>query len=139
MRWFLALLLWGPAAPALDFDTTKPPPRSRIFLYDFARSKSESVGTRILPRRVHARYDATLDRWVWFLSDAKGRLPDPPEALAEGSVVSGAKLGAMQKEENYKLKEDGGWAPTRAGEEYRILVMTSPPKRKLLYPKSQRS
>lgn len=138
MKLLTVLLALCTVASALDFDTTGPSARGQVLLYDKTRGNAEPVGSRILPRRLHTRYDETLDRWVWFLTDAKGRLPQPPEALGEGSVVAGEKMGAPGRG-NFKLLEDGTWEPTPAGEEYRLTVMTNPPKKKLRYPASQRS
>lgn len=103
--------------------------RSAVSLYDFENHKPADIlaGQPLLPQRVYLAPNPDAGGSPsYVLTQFDGALPQPLEFIRDGSVLSGARLGAKNLEQNYVLTKEGTWVPTPQLEHYYFWVLTTP-------------
>ena len=99
-----------------------------IFLYDAASGQSLPVTGSPKPNRIHVRFSAEFNDWVFVLSDLRGKFPDPMEVLVTGAVVNGESVGAPGG--RYLFQPGGRWVSTNEPRRLRIIVLGDIPSYK---------
>jgi hypothetical protein len=78
------------------------------YLYEYARKSYRKAEKDLYPNRVYSIFEPDLDKWVLTITDEKGQLAEPREALVAGSVVAGNLIGA-DRGQRFELGKDGEW------------------------------
>lgn len=118
---FWISILFPLALHASPYEDVKEP----IFLYDYRTNKTLDADLPLKSNRVYVRFDSKFDKWVMVLTDKKGRLPEPGEGLATGTILKGTAIG-VSAEAKYKLEQSARWFPTLEPEVTKVLVAGSP-------------
>lgn len=90
-------------------------------------------GATLQPGRVYVVYNKDLEKKVFTITTPKGKLPQPPEGLAPGTVLPGSAIGAS-KGSNYLLTAAAKWVPTKNPVQRRYWTLTQFPEFRLAVP-----
>ncbi len=96
---------------------------------------------KLRPERAYAVWAKALGHWIFVLTDEAGKVRDPVEALAPGTVLPFFKVGG-EEGKRYLLTKQGTWKSTRAPyqrrvwqlgkvSQYRVFLSAETPRRRL--------
>lgn len=69
--------------------------------------------TYLLPKRVYLYFLETEKRWIWVITDAQAKLPNPLEGIRSSTVYPGSYVGAKDPKQKYWLNlEHAVWEKT---------------------------
>jgi len=106
--------------------------KTRLKIYELSRGEALPYNReKLQPNRVYLQKDEKEKSWAYALTDTRGRFPDPQEHFAPESVVPGPLLGGLYPKENYRLK-DGKWIRSEDPQKMILVVLTNPPRSKLI-------
>lgn len=101
------------------------------YLFSHAEQKTLDK-TQKLPNRVYAYIEEGTLNLIYLRSNLKGQFRSPEESLHQGTVLSGAEIGATNRRQHFKLTEKGDWEPTEDEWELRLFVRSNPPRLKVI-------
>lgn len=122
-RFFLFFLSMGFASGALAKKAAGP---ADVFLYEHGSNRSTLVAGVAKPNRLHVRFSAEFEDWVFVLSDAHGQFAEPMEVLVAGSVVPGDQIG-VSASLRYRFQSGARWTSTGESRRLRLIVLGSIP------------
>ena len=100
--------------------TMKP---TQVYRLDWRQKKTvaEPLKFPLKKNQVYVIRFAKLKGWRYALTDGKGNLTSPREALLPGSVLKANKIGLSGKK-HFELTASGSWKESREPELYRVWV-----------------
>lgn len=85
------------------------------------------------PEHLYVVFDEMLKRWVYALTDFRGQLPQPLEALTPGTVLDGVVLGG-EPGKHYLLSTKSKWEPTTRPLQRRVWIVAKKPEYRIYVP-----
>jgi len=99
-------------------------PRDQVLLYDHGARERKSLVGPCLADRLYVRY-SSLEKWD-FVQCQQGAFATPTEIILEGTVVSGALIGA-DASDRFELTREGQWVKSLRKERWELLVLARVP------------
>ena len=102
--------------------------KEKIYLA-LPKNRVEETRAPFIPYRVYWIYEKKYKQWIRVLSDEKGAIVEPHEALITGAVLPGPALGYKPGSKNQRYEKDGSWKETKNKVGYSTVTMTEPARR----------